>query len=62
MALRYGIPELGLPVVQIIDRVEIHIFDMPRESGPPHAKVKVRRVDTWDLNVQFIAHFLQHIP
>jgi hypothetical protein len=60
MALRYGIPELWLSVMQVINGIQVHVLDVPRECGAPHSKVEIRRVDTGNLNVQSLAHFLQH--
>ena len=35
------IPKLGFPSVQVVDRVEIHIFFVPAEHGLPRAHIQV---------------------
>jgi len=45
--LRYRIPMLSGPKVNVVDAKEIHVFDVPRESRAPHAEIKVRCVHTW---------------
>mmetsp|Transcript_2153 Transcript_2153/g.4694 ORF Transcript_2153/g.4694 Transcript_2153/m.4694 type:complete len:211 (-) Transcript_2153:360-992(-) len=35
-----GVPRLGGAVVQVVDRVEIHVLDMIGEHGRPHAHVE----------------------
>ncbi len=56
---RNGVPELGLSVVQIVDRVEIHVFGVPREGGFPHAEVEVGSVHAVDLDVVVLVHPVQ---
>ena len=41
MGRRHAIPGLGRPVVQIVDPVEIHVLDVPREGRLPHPEVEV---------------------
>ena len=45
------IPELGIAVVQVIDRVEIHVFCVPGKRRLPHAEVKVGCVDAIDFDL-----------
>ena len=45
------IPELGIAVVQVIDRVEIHVFCVPGKRRLPHAEIKVGCVDTIDFDL-----------
>jgi len=45
--LRYRIPMLSGPKMDVIDAKEIHVFHVPRESRSPHAEIKVRRVHSW---------------
>ena len=35
------VPELRLPVMQIVDRVQVHVFFVPTEEGSPDANVEV---------------------
>ena len=46
-SLWYCVPELWSTEMNVIDTEEIHIFDVPCKSGPPHAKVEVRSVHSW---------------
>ena len=48
---RDAIPELGIAVVQVVDRVEIHVLRVPGERRLPHAEVKVGRVDAVDFDL-----------
>ena len=45
--------------MQIVDRVEIHVFGVPREGGFPHAEVEVGGVHTVDLDVVVLVHPVQ---
>ena len=45
------IPELGIAVVQVIDRVEIHVFCVPGKRRLPHAEIKVGCVDPIDFDL-----------
>ena len=45
------IPELGIAVVQVIDRVEIHVFCVPGKRRLPHAEIKVGCVDAIDFDL-----------
>ena len=44
--MRHRVPELGSPEVDVVYAEEIHVLDMPRKGGAPHAKVEVRGGDT----------------
>ncbi len=44
-----GVPLFGSTKVDVVDRVEIHVLDVPCESGSPHAPVEVRCVDSRQL-------------
>jgi len=46
-SLRYCIPELWCTEMNVIDTEEIHIFDVPCKSSPPHSKVEVRSIHSW---------------
>lgn len=35
------VPELRLPVMQIVDRVQVHVFFVPTEEGSPDANIEV---------------------
>ena len=37
--LWYCVPELGSTKVDVVDAVEIHVFDVPGKRCPPHAEV-----------------------
>ena len=41
---RDGVPKFRRAVVQVVDRVQVHVLRVPREERAPHAKVEVRRV------------------
>jgi hypothetical protein len=45
--LRNRVPKFRRPEMDIIDTEQIHIFDMPGKSCPPHPKIKIRGVDAW---------------
>ena len=38
---RDAVPGLGRPVVEVVDPVQVHVLNVPREGGLPHAKVQV---------------------
>ena len=40
--LRNTVPELGSSEMNIIDRVEVGVFDVPCESSSPHSEIEVR--------------------
>lgn len=44
-----AIPLLGGAKMEIIDRVKIHVLDVPCKRCFPHSKVEVRRVDSWQI-------------
>lgn len=46
------IPLFGSTKVDVVDRVEIHVFDMPSKGSAPHAEVEVGSVDAWKLMLQ----------
>jgi len=46
--LRDGIPKFSSAKVNVIDAEEIHILDMPCKSRPPHAKVQIGGVYSWE--------------
>ena len=47
----YGVPELGLAVVEVVDGVEVHVLRVPGEGRLPHPEVQVGRVHTADLYI-----------
>ena len=47
-SLWYCVPELWSTEMNVIDTEEIHVFHMPCKSGPPHAKVEVRSIHSWE--------------
>lgn len=42
LLLGHRVPELGRAKVNVVDRVEVRVLDVPRERCAPHAKVEVR--------------------
>ena len=47
--LRNAVPELGRAEVDVVDRVEVGVLDVPGERRAPHAKVEVGTNDAGDL-------------
>ena len=47
----YGVPELGLAVVEVVDGVQVHVLRVPGEGRLPHPEVQVGRVHTADLHI-----------
>jgi hypothetical protein len=47
----YAIPELRLPMVQVVNRVEVKVFFVPAKHCFPRPTVNVRGVDSWDLQI-----------
>jgi hypothetical protein len=45
----HAVPELRLPVVQVVDRVQIHVFLVPPEHRLPRPDVYVRRIHSLNL-------------
>ena len=56
---RHRVPRLGLPEVQEVDAVKVHVLRVPGESGLPHAEVQVGGVDALD---DHPALLLQQLP
>jgi hypothetical protein len=46
-SLWYCVPEFWCTEMNVINTEEIHIFNMPCKSSPPHAKVEVRCIHSW---------------
>jgi hypothetical protein len=42
------VPALGLPKVQVVDAVEVHVLRVPRKGGFPHAEVQVGGVHSFN--------------
>lgn len=40
------IPELRRTKVDVVDAEQVHVFHVPREGCPPHAKVEVRGINS----------------
>ena len=45
--------------MEVVDTVEVHIFSVPSEASPPHAKVEVGGVDPWDAGPVVLGHHVQ---
>ena len=45
--------------MEIVDRVEVHVFSVPREASFPHSEVEVGRVHAVDLHVVVLVHPVQ---
>lgn len=56
---RDAVPCLGMPEVDVVDAVEIHVFRVPAEGCLPHAKVQVRGVDSLDAGAQLLVQEVQ---
>lgn len=41
----HSIPGLGLPKVQVVETVQVHVLRVSRKGGLPLAKVQVGRID-----------------
>ena len=41
MVRRHAVPDLWCPIVEVVDPIQVHVLDVPRERGLPHAKVEV---------------------
>lgn len=37
---RHAVPRLGIPTVQVVDRVQVHVFDVESEHAAPHPRVQ----------------------
>lgn len=54
-----GLPGLGLPKVQVVNAVEVHVLSVPGKGGLPHAKIQIRRVDTLNDDTTLLLHHIQ---
>lgn len=52
-------PGFGLPKMQVVDAVEIHVLCMPSKSCLPHAKVEVGSVHPLDDDATLVFHHVQ---
>ena len=59
---RWPSPGLGLPEVQVVDAIQVHVLRVPGEGGLPHAKVQVGRVNTLDDGAALTLHHVQDGP
>lgn len=57
-----GIPGLGLPEVQVVDAVQVHVLRVPGEGGLPHAEVQVGGVNALDDGAALTLHHVQDGP
>lgn len=44
-----AVPRLGLPAVDIVNAIQIHVFGVPSKRCLPHPKVQICRIDPLDL-------------
>jgi len=52
----YHLPGFGLPKMQVVDTVEIHVLCMPSKRCLPHPKVEVGSVYTFYNNTTLMFH------
>lgn len=57
---RDRVPELGLSIVEIVDRMQVHVLSVPSKSGLPHAEVEVSRVHSSNRDVVVFVHAVQY--
>lgn len=55
----HHLPGFGLPKMQVVDAVEIHVLCMPSKSCLPHPKVEVGSVHTLDDDATLVLHHVQ---
>ena len=56
---RDGVPLLGGAKVDVVDAVEVHVLEVPREGALPHAQVEVGGVDAGQLLAQAVEQVLE---
>lgn len=46
--LRNSIPKLRSSKMDVVDGIQISIFNMPSKGSSPHSEIEVRGDDSWD--------------
>ena len=54
------VPTFGLPKVNVVDGIKIHIFRVPSERRLPHPKVEVSRVDTINADLVVLVDVVEY--
>ena len=57
--LRDAVPLLGCTKMDVVDAVQIDVFEMPCECCLPHAEIEIGSVDTRNLGTEYIQDVLQ---
>lgn len=52
-------PGFGVPKMQVVDTVEIHVLGVPCKGGLPHSKIKVWSIHTFDDDSTLMLHHVQ---
>ncbi len=53
------LPGFGLPKVQVVDAVEVHVLRVPGEAGFPHSKVQIGCVYTLNGHSTILLNHIQ---